>query len=48
MFEDDARNLVVPHDLGMRTVHVAPQAQPAAHVHHHTADLSGFLAGLGG
>lgn len=49
MFEDDPRNLRVPHDLGMRTVHVAPQPLPtgeAAHIHHHTDDLSGFLARL--
>ncbi|WP_071798374.1 pyrimidine 5'-nucleotidase [Natronohydrobacter thiooxidans] len=46
MFEDDPRNLLVPHDLGMRTVHVAPQALKAAHIHHHTDDLSGFLARL--
>jgi putative hydrolase of the HAD superfamily len=46
MFEDDPRNLQVPHSLGMRTVHVAPAALPkleAAHIHHHTADLGGFL-----
>ena len=43
MFEDDPRNLAVPHGLGMRTVHVAPEAQPAAHIHDHTDDLSGFL-----
>jgi len=46
MFEDDARNLAVPHALGMRTVHVAPVPEPAPHIHHHTADLAGFLAGL--
>lgn len=46
MFEDDPRNLAVPHALGLRTVHVAPEAQTAAHIHHHTADLSGFLAQL--
>jgi len=44
MFEDDPRNLAVPHAMGMRTVHVAPQATAAAHIHHHTDDLSGFLA----
>jgi putative hydrolase of the HAD superfamily len=44
MFEDEARNLAVPHALGLRTVHVAPNAEPAAHIHHHTDDLSGFLA----
>lgn len=43
MFEDDPRNLRVPHDLGMRTVHVAPQPDPADHIHHHTDDLAGFL-----
>ena len=47
MFEDDPRNLRVPHDMGMKTVHVAPS--PAAspeggdHIHHHTDDLPGFL-----
>lgn len=46
MFEDDIRNLVVPHALGMRTVHVAPEARPEPHIHHHTSDLAGFLAGL--
>ena len=43
MFEDDPRNLAAPHAMGMRTVHVAPQAVAAAHIHHHTDDLSGFL-----
>ncbi|PVA10076.1 pyrimidine 5'-nucleotidase [Pelagivirga sediminicola] len=46
MFEDDERNLAVPHAMGLRTVHVAPQRRSAAHIHHHTDDLSGFLAGL--
>lgn len=48
MFEDDARNLAAPHAMGMRTVHVAPVARPDAHIHHHTDDLSGFLARLTG
>jgi len=48
MFEDDARNLAVPHALGMRTVHVAPSPEPAAHIHHHTDDLAGFLTRLSG
>ncbi|KXF89787.1 pyrimidine 5'-nucleotidase [Phaeobacter inhibens] len=43
MFEDDPRNLRAPHDLGMRTVHVAPTAATGAHIHHHTDDLTGFL-----
>ncbi len=46
MFEDDPRNLSVPHDLGMRTVHVAPERLEAAHIHHHTDDLAGFLSQL--
>jgi putative hydrolase of the HAD superfamily len=46
MFEDDSRNLLVPHGLGMRTIHVAPEAEPAPHIHHHTSDLAGFLARL--
>jgi putative hydrolase of the HAD superfamily len=46
MFEDDARNLAVPHALGMACVHVAPAAEAAPHVHHHTDDLAVFLAGV--
>jgi putative hydrolase of the HAD superfamily len=46
MFEDDVRNLAAPHDMGMRTVHVAPEAQPARHIQYHTDDLAGFLAKL--
>ena len=46
MFEDDPRNLAVPFELGMRTVHVAPDATGAAHIHHHTDDLSRFLGQL--
>ncbi len=44
MFEDDPRNLAAPHELGMRTIHVAPVAVPANHIHHHTDDLTGFLS----
>lgn len=46
MFEDDPRNLRAPHDLGMRTVHVAHKPLAARHIHHHTSDLAGFLAAL--
>jgi putative hydrolase of the HAD superfamily len=46
MFEDDARNLVVPHALGLQTVHVAPEPALAPHISHHTNDLAGFLARL--
>lgn len=46
MFEDDPRNLAVPHDMGMRTVHVAPQRAQGSHVQFHTDDLSTFLGTL--
>ena len=46
MFEDDPRNLRVPHDLGMRTVHVAATPNRARHIHHHTSDLTRFLTAL--
>lgn len=46
MFEDEPRNLAAPHDMGMRTVLVAPNAFAADHIHHHTSDLSEFLARL--
>ncbi|MEZ5731370.1 MAG: pyrimidine 5'-nucleotidase [Paracoccaceae bacterium] len=48
MFEDDVRNLASPHDMGMRTVHVAEQPEPAPHIHHHTNDLARFLGALVG
>ncbi len=48
MFEDDPRNLAAPHDMGLRTVLVAPEPIVAAHIDHHTADLGGFLHGLRG
>lgn len=47
MFEDEPRNLIVPHALGMRTIHVSPMRRDAAHIQHHTDDLSRFLADLG-
>ncbi len=43
MFEDDVRNLAAPHALGMRTVLVHAE-DDAAHVHHQTHDLPGFLS----
>ena len=46
MFEDEERNLAVPHDLGMRTVHVADTAIPQPYIGHHTPDLTGFLSQL--
>lgn len=46
MFEDDPRNLAVPYDLGMRTIHVAPTPHIADHIDYHTDNLSAFLAQL--
>ncbi|HYF55406.1 MAG TPA: pyrimidine 5'-nucleotidase [Salinarimonas sp.] len=55
MFEDIAKNLVVPHELGMTTVLVVPktvdpfresfeqEAVKAPHIDHITSDLAGFL-----
>ena len=45
MFEDDPRNLAVPHGLGMRTVLVGGPAEHP-HVHHATDDLTAFLEAL--
>jgi len=44
MFEDEPRNLTVPHALGMRTVHVHPDPMKHEHIHHHTDDLADFLS----
>lgn len=56
MFEDIARNLEVPHEMGMVTVLVASDDNEDAkllngdgvlsHVDHTTGDLAGFLANL--
>jgi len=58
MFEDIAKNLVVPDALGMTTVLVLPKspdpfrdaheqaAVEASHVHHSTTDLTGFLEAI--
>lgn len=47
MFEDDPRNLAVPHAMGMRTVLVGPPAVTRHdHVHHHTGDLRDFVSRL--
>ena len=48
MFEDAARNLVVPHAIGLETVHVAPLRDAGAHVGHHAPDLTAFLRGPAG
>lgn len=58
MFEDIAKNLVVPDRMGMRTVLVLPenhdpyrekheqQSATEDYIHHQTTDLSGFLQEL--
>ena len=46
MFEDEPRNLRVPHSLGMKTVHVAPEPITAPYLQHHTNDLRQFLEHL--
>lgn len=46
MFEDDPRNLAVPHRLGMRTIHVAPKPADAPHIDHKTSDLNQFLRAI--
>ena len=46
MFEDEARNLEVPHSLGMKTVHVAPMPSAAPYLDQHTSDLGQFLEQL--
>lgn len=55
MFEDMEKNLVVPHEVGMRTVLILPKTPDpfreaweqaivkAGHVEHMTTDLTGFL-----
>ena len=43
MFEDDPRNLAVPHQLGLRTIHVAPDPVDHDFIHHHTSALTMFL-----
>ncbi|MCK0094041.1 pyrimidine 5'-nucleotidase [Yoonia sp. F2084L] len=46
MFEDEPRNLAVPHALGMRTVHVHADPHDGDHIHHHTDHLADFLSQL--
>jgi len=44
MFEDEERNLAVPHALGMRTVLILDDPVDTPHVHHQAPDLAPFLA----
>jgi putative hydrolase of the HAD superfamily len=48
MFEDEARNLRVPHSLGLTTIHVAPVPETDAFIHHGTDNLTDFLQNLPG
>ncbi|MEM7732084.1 MAG: pyrimidine 5'-nucleotidase [Pseudomonadota bacterium] len=43
MFEDEPRNLEVPHAMGMRTVLIAPERAKGAHIEFHADDLGAFL-----
>ena len=43
MFEDVARNLQVPHSLGMKSILVAPAPVTAPYLQHHTNNLRQFL-----
>ncbi|MBL4873905.1 MAG: pyrimidine 5'-nucleotidase [Rhodobacteraceae bacterium] len=45
MFEDDVRNLAIPHQMGMKTVLVGPN-EIAPHIQHQTEDLAAFLMQL--
>lgn len=45
MFEDDPRNLAVPHDMGLKTVLVGVN-HDAEHIHHKTNDLTAFLISI--
>ncbi|PCJ75422.1 MAG: pyrimidine 5'-nucleotidase [Rhodobacteraceae bacterium] len=45
MFEDDIRNLEIPHQMGMNTVLVGPHVT-APHIQHQTEDLTAFLSQL--
>ncbi len=46
MFEDEPRNLAIPHAMGMRTVLVRPKPHDGDHIEFHTEDLSHFLGRL--
>ncbi|MEO0771737.1 MAG: pyrimidine 5'-nucleotidase [Pseudomonadota bacterium] len=46
MFEDEPRNLAVPHAMGMRTVLIAPHRAPGDHIQFHSQDLGAFLSQL--
>ncbi|MBY4895266.1 pyrimidine 5'-nucleotidase [Rhodobacteraceae bacterium N5(2021)] len=46
MFEDEARNLRVPHALGLTTIHVSPTPAQDDFIHHGTQDLTQFLQRL--
>jgi len=45
LFEDDARNLEVPHAMGLKTILVGPK-EDHPFIHYQTDDLSDFLSRL--
>lgn len=46
MFDDDPRNLLPPHHMGLRTVLVRDEGFAADYIDHHTADLTKFLQSI--
>ena len=46
MFEDDARNLIAPFNMGVKTVHVSGTPVQEPHIEFHTDDLASFLRQL--
>lgn len=45
LFEDDVRNLEIPHDMGLKTILVGPNEE-RPFIHYQTDDLTGFLSRL--
>ncbi|KAB7615534.1 pyrimidine 5'-nucleotidase [Amylibacter sp. SFDW26] len=45
LFEDDVRNLEIPHAMGLKTILVGPK-EDHPFIHYHTDDLTDFLSRL--
>ena len=45
LFEDDVRNLEIPHDMGLKTILVGPH-EDRPYIHYQTDDLTDFLSRL--
>ncbi|MDO7559104.1 MAG: pyrimidine 5'-nucleotidase, partial [Paracoccaceae bacterium] len=46
MFEDDPRNLQVPHAMGLKTILISELPNSSPFIDHQAPDLSDFLAQL--